>query len=122
MRYRRAGSEETAGPIVVESRVDIFESASGAGKDLDAYRDEIETLLADAPGAERVDDPELGDDALAITRTQDTALPVVFYNVIWREGNVTASLIAQGFQGKFSFDEALELARKQQRRIEEAAS
>src|SRR3954464_2516488 len=45
-RYNRPGSATTRGPLVVESRADVFKDAAGATKDLAAYR----AQFARAPG------------------------------------------------------------------------
>lgn len=120
-RFRRAGTARTEGPLVIESRVDVFESSDGAEQDFDAYEVEVADLLREASGAERVTDPDLGDEALAVATLQQAVTTVRFYNVIWRENNVTASVIVEGFEGNISLQDALELARKQQKRIESAA-
>jgi hypothetical protein len=120
-RFRRSGSSDTEGPLVIESRVDVFKSSDGAEKDFDAYTTELEALLKDSPAAKELDDPDVGDEAIGMTNVQAALEEVRFYNIVWRQSNVTASLIVQGFEGKLSLDDALALARKQQRRIEAAA-
>ena len=122
-RYKRSGTPETRGPLVVESRVDLFEDDGGAAEDLDAYQ----ASLADAEEGivpELVTPaPELGTEAVAVTQLQENALnDVRFFTITWRDENVTASVLVNGFDGKLSLDEALELARKQQRRIAAAAA
>lgn len=113
-RYRRPGSAETKGPLVIESRADVFESEGGASDELDAF---------DQAGFDAIDDPEVGDEARAWESSQAAAAGGVRYYVIaWREDNATASLLVSGFDGKLTFDEALELARKQAARMSRAAS
>lgn len=111
-RYRReAATPTTAGPLVVESRVDVFESDDGAEDELAAHRAEL-------VGQWRpLDNPELGEEALAATLTQGN---VLFYVVGWRFESATASINANGFE--LSLDDALALARTQQRRIEAEAA
>jgi hypothetical protein len=110
-RYRReAATPTTAGPLVVESRVDVFESDDGAQEELAAHRAEL------AGQWRPLEDPELGDAALAATLTQGS---VRFYVVGWRFENATASINANGFE--LSLEDALALAREQQRRIEAEA-
>jgi hypothetical protein len=121
-RFRRPGTPETDGPIVVESRVDVFESSEGAEEDFDAYGSELTTVLEEAAGARSVDDPAIGDEAAAITIVQAALEDVRFYNIVWRHANVTASLIVQGYDGRLALEDALALARKQQTRIEAAAT
>jgi hypothetical protein len=110
-RYRREGAgPRTAGPLVVESRADVFESEGGAEDELAAHRTDL------GEGWRPLDDPELGDEGLAATLTQGN---VRFYVVGWRFENATASINANGFE--LSLEDALGLARKQQRRIEAEA-
>jgi len=114
-RYNRSGTSETRGPLVVESRADLFESSDGA-------EDELEAAEADAgqtePGWEILERPQLGDDARAMTVVQGSGRTAVrHYLVIWREANVTASVLVNGFEGKTDLEDALALARKQARRI-----
>lgn len=110
-RYRREGATAaTKGLLVVESLADVFESESGAGDELTAYRSGI------AEGWRALEDPPLGDEALAATLTQGEAR---FYLVAWRTENATASINVNGFE--VTLEDALALARRQAMRIEAAA-
>jgi hypothetical protein len=112
-RYRRPGSPQTKGPLVIESRADLFESADGAAEELEAIEENDFAAL---------DDPELGDDARAFqSRQSATGEGVRNYLIAWREDNVTSLLLVSGFEGKITFENALELARKQARRTSRAA-
>jgi hypothetical protein len=114
-RYRRSGTPQTSGPLVVESRVDLFDSSEGADDDLEAYKLDQE----EAEGTRLLKVPKLGDEAFVVTLTQPGASSRVrFYLVAWREDDVAASLFVNGFDGKLTLEHALELARKQQRRIQ----
>jgi hypothetical protein len=115
-RYRRPGSPVTKGPLVVESRIDLFNGEDGAKSEFDAYREELEN---EAGGAGRwLDVPRLGDDALAASSgPSGVANSVRAFRLVWRDGNVTAAIAANGFQGRLRLADVLELARKQQRRI-----
>jgi hypothetical protein len=114
-RYRRAGTPQTGGPLVVESRVDLFDSSGGADDELEAHKLEQE----EAEGTRLLRAPVLGDEAFAATLTQPGASSRVrFYLVAWREDDVAASLSVNGFDRKLTLEHALELARKQQRRIQ----
>jgi hypothetical protein len=117
-RFRRAGTPETAGPLVVESRVDLFESPGGAREDFDAARTD---LGESGVGWKPIDEPGLGDESFAATFVQGGLGAVRHYLVFWRDENATALLNANGFDGKFALADVLELARKQQRRIARAA-
>ena len=111
-RYRRAGSPQTKGPLVVESRVDVFGDADGAAEELDAFRDEV------AAGTARVVDvPEIGDETVAVgQRVVSGDLETRFFAIMWREGRFAASITANGFRG-FALEDAVALARKQQARL-----
>jgi hypothetical protein len=111
-RYRRPGSPQTKGPLVVESRADLFESADGAAEELEAIE---ENNFAD------LDDPQLGDDARAFQSPRGPGQSVRYYLIAWREDNVTSLVLVSGFEGKITFENALELARKQARRTARAA-
>jgi len=117
-RYRRAGTATTPGLLVIESRADLFEGDDGASRDFDAYRRELEQAMQDTGG--RLLTPfELGSEAAGMTFREDR---VRFFRIVWRHANVTALLFVNGFNGKLERSQVLELARKQQRRLEAAAS
>lgn len=123
-RYRRPGSFDTRGPLVVESLVDLFDSSAGAAKDLAAYRADFSAAARGVGVTGRLlPPPALGDEAYAVTyRRRGATRDVRFVQVGWRTANVTASLTVNGFVGGLSTADVLALARKQQRRIERAAS
>jgi hypothetical protein len=116
-RYRRAGSAQTEGPLVVESRADVFGKASGADDDLAAYRDQF----AHAVGARIIAAPKLGDSAVAMTQLQAGSPGVRYYSIAWRDTNATGSIVASGFEGKLTLADAAALARKQEHRMAAAA-
>jgi hypothetical protein len=117
-RYRRSGTTETRGPLVVVSLVDLFESSAGAKDDLNAIRGELDA--GELPW-KSVEAPLLGDESLAASVEQGAAATrVAYFRIAWRRDNVTASLEVNGFHGKVVLADALELARKQARRIDEA--
>jgi hypothetical protein len=113
-RYRRPGSPRTVGALVVESRADVFEDDEGARSDFDAYREE---LAASEAGVE--EESGLGDEAIVATVLQGE---VRFYTVVWRHRNAVASINLNGFDRRLTRGDAVDLARKQQARIETAAS
>ena len=118
-RYHRSGTPQTAGPLVVESRVDLFESSSGAEDDLQAARDD---LSEDELEWQPIDEPGLGDESFAATVVQPgLGEGVRHYQVYWRADNVTAFVNVNGFEGRLALEEVLELARKQDARISQAA-
>lgn len=112
-RYRRTGSVTVAGPLVIESRADVFESNGGA-------RDELEAFAADPQGqAKEVD---LGDKGVLTTAVQPAfPRPLRIYVVAWRHDNAVAVVTVQGFRG-VSEQATLALARTQEQRIEAAAA
>jgi hypothetical protein len=111
-RYHRTTSVPK-GPLVVESRTDLFPSSGDAGKDLDAYRDEY----AGYPGSRVTGRPQVGDDAVAYTFGSGSDR---FAIVAWRFANATASVLVEGL----SLDVAVatKFARIQQRRLQRAAA
>jgi hypothetical protein len=122
-RYTRAGSPTTTGPLVVESRADVFQSEDGAERDLAAYRAQFERDIQEGGDSGRLlAAPLLGDEAVAMTLVEQAVDPVRFYAVAWRQGNVTASVAINGFDGKVSLEDAVRLARSQSARIADAAS
>jgi hypothetical protein len=119
-RYRRSGSARTEGPLVVESRADLFESSSGADDELEAAKEDLsEGELEWQP----IDEPGIGDESFAATLVQGGGTSEVrFYQVVWRHANVSASVNANGFEGQLALEDVLELARKQDRRIARMSS
>lgn len=116
-RYRRPAGRSTRGPLIVESRADAFGSAGGATRELDAYKREFAGPAETAAGR-LLQEPELGDDAFAATFRRGTPpFAVRFYLVAWRERNVTASVLAEGFERRIELADAVDLARKQEGRI-----
>jgi hypothetical protein len=118
-RYRRPGSRSTIGPLVIESRADLFEDAGGAKSD-------FELLAADpiqgAGAAEQHDAPSLGDEAVVASFLQgDEQTGVRYYVIAWRDDNAVASVSANGFARSFTLEQAVALARKQARRLARAA-
>jgi hypothetical protein len=116
-RYRRPGSAATAGPLVVESRVDSFESAGGAERELRAHRDELEEQVLHPSNLDLVEIKQLGDEAVALTQDADAPGTLVSHTVVWRFRNVSASVTANGFGGKLTLADVVALARAQQRRL-----
>jgi hypothetical protein len=113
-RYHRAGSASTRGPLVVESRVDVFGGSGDAKRDLALYLVDFSR----APGHSTVSEvPRIGDEAIAVTFTQPGQLTTRFYRIAWRDRNVTASVLVDGFDGKVSLTDAVSLAQKQERLI-----
>lgn len=119
-RYRRSGTAATQGPLVVESRADLFDGEDGAEDDFRALEDDLEAGRLLGSG-ERVDAPTLGDETVAATLRQGEGGAALRYFVVaWRQDAVTASVLVNGFDRGTKLSDVLELARKQQRRIEAA--
>jgi hypothetical protein len=123
-RYRRAGTPATKGPLVVESRADLFSSSSGAKRDLQAYEEEFRQMINSAPGLRRGSPSPagLGDGAVAMTIRQPGAAAVRFFRIAWRDHNATASVLVEGFEGKLAFGDAVALARRQEAHLRAAAA
>jgi hypothetical protein len=115
-RYRRPGSQTTRGPLVIESRADLFEDSDGARSDFEAAMQALET------SGRPFDLPDLGDESYGATAGDDTAGSVRFFTVVWRQRNVLATLSVNGFHGRLQAADVVELARKQQARIARAAN
>jgi hypothetical protein len=115
-RYHRSGTKTTRGPLVVESRVDVFKSDGGAKSDFDDYR----TMLVHQPGAapRPLAAPDVGDEAVETTFAQAGVLRVRFFRIAWRYRNATASVTVQGWDGRVTRADAERLAREQQARLQ----
>ena len=116
-RYRVPGDTAAGGVLVVESTVDLFESADGAAQDLAAHRTDLEAA-ASAGRGNIIESPPIGEETIATTSVQAAlAGDVRFYTIVWRYRNVTASVSLQGFEGEVTIEDAADLARKQQARL-----
>lgn len=116
----RSITPSTGGPIQIESRADVFEGDDGAEKDLAAYRSRFAQVVTDPDlFAEMLQLPPLGDEATGLTFRQSGAATtdLRYYTIAWRDGNVTAAIIVNGFNGRLFPADALALARKQAQRI-----
>jgi hypothetical protein len=110
-RFKRTGDATTRGPLVVESRLDLFAADDGAKKDYGAYLLQYHNAAGKALAS-------LGDEAHSFTFTTGSGqFEVRYYTVAWRERNATASVSVNGFNGKLTLADALELARAQERRM-----
>jgi hypothetical protein len=113
-RFKRSGASATEGPLVVESRLDLFKDAKGAGHDYIAYLAQYATWVAKPVG-------DLGGEARSFTSTTGSGqFKVRYYTVAWRERNATASVSANGFDGKIELDDVLRLARAQEQAMAKA--
>jgi hypothetical protein len=113
-RYNRPGSPSTRGPLVVESRADVFNDAAGATKDLAAYRRQF---AAQPGGPKPLRVTRLGQAATATVLDRSGRPAARFVSIAWRDGNVTASVTANGFAPGLRTSDVVALARAQQRRI-----
>jgi hypothetical protein len=116
-RYRRGGTPKTVGPLVIESRADLFKSSGGAKADLTDYE-----RVLDSEHAKRIDtSAKVGQATIAATIPGPAGvLRTVGYAVAWRDGNVSGSVTVNGFAQRVSLADALALARKQETRIARA--
>src|SRR5881397_3109484 len=112
-RLRRTDPGQTQGPLVIESRADLFKDSGGASSDLAAYR----VLFSKTSGTDlkAVGVSGLGDEAAGITFTQPGGRTLRYYRI------ATASILVEGFDGELSLNDAETVARKQQARMQGAA-
>jgi hypothetical protein len=116
-RYRQVDPAVVEGPLVVESSAALFDTVNDARVDLARARGGLQGL----GGADRVSLPSIGEESYAVTFEQPaTPRAVRFVVIAWRFGNATASLTVQGFD--VTPEDAVPLARAQQRHLEEAAA
>jgi hypothetical protein len=119
-RFRRSGFATTRGPLVIQSTIDLFRSSGGAKDDLDAYRDQFDDVAREAGGS-LLSAPTIGRESIVLRQRQPgTPRDVVFITIAWRDRNATASVLVEGFEGRITPDDALRIARRQERRIEAA--
>jgi|tagenome__1003787_1003787.scaffolds.fasta_scaffold20983544_6 hypothetical protein len=112
-RFKKGGS--TLGPLVVESRLDLFKANGGAHQDYLAY-------LSHYKDWESPEVTGLGDEAHAFTSTTGSGkFAVRYYAIAWRERNATASVSANGFDRKITLEQVLRLARAQEARMAKAS-
>ena len=109
VRYGRPGA-----PLSIESSTSVLESRAAAEERLEAER----AALDQKPDWDPIDEPGLGQESFAATVGQ---AGVRRYEVFWREHNAAASLKVEGFEGRLALSDVLALARKQERRIADAA-
>jgi hypothetical protein len=117
IRLRRTDSTTTSGPLVVESRADLFKTTDGARSDFSAYQSLLSKAGSDQKG---FDVRGLGQDSKGVTFTQAGGRTLRFFRIAWRDRNATASILVEGFDGDITEAEATALARKQEKRIEGA--
>ena len=124
-RFRRPGSQKTSGPLVIESRADLFESAGGAERR--AVNSEERGRKGDRSASQPLSLSRIRPsvtEAFAATILQKSGgggIPDVrFYLISWRHQNVVASIFVNGFERKLTLAQALDLARAQERRIARA--
>ena len=87
----------------------------GAEEDFEAARADLDEI----EGSWRpIDEPGLGDESFAATSVGGG---VRYFLVFWREDNATATLNVNGFDRKLALADVLELARKQEDRVDGAA-
>jgi len=116
IRLHPADSARTTGPLVVESRADLFKTLEGAKSDIAAYR----VLFSQLSGQHEIAVSGLGQDAVGVTFTQPGGRTLRFFRLAWRYQNATASITVEGFDGQVSQDDAFAFAHKQEKRIEGA--
>ena len=120
-RFQRGGTVKTKGPLVIESRADLFETTGDANKDFDLYKEALDELAFGAAGQTVEPAPKLGEEAHAVSFRQGLKPTAVrHYAIAWRQGNVTGYVLVNGFDGRLTLEDGVNLARKQEKRIERA--
>ncbi len=115
-RYRNVEPSDTEGPLVVESRVEVFAEEDEAGARLDPL------ISSTAPRGRSVAGPKIGERTTLRTFTQRaTPLDVRYFVIVWRHANTIASITVQGFDGRVHVGDAISLAQTQQRRMARAS-
>ena len=117
----RSLEREITGVFIVEAEAEVFDDALKARRAFGRLLltgDEREPFLTGLP-ATRFGVPGIGDIARGWTADFD---PLTVAAIAWRSGNVVAWVALQGPDPKEAAYTALSLARKQQKRIEQAAS
>jgi hypothetical protein len=102
--YRRPPGA-TSGPLIVQSQVDVFGDSGGAGRELAAERDRLGTRNAASV-------PPIGSDSVASKVEGAGKEGAVVYTIVWRERNVTSSLVVTGLRGKLHAPDVARLARR----------
>jgi hypothetical protein len=107
--YRRP-PQATTGPLIVQSAVDVFGDSKGADRELEAVRARLGT-------AHGIAGPRIGDESFA-TRLAGTGTPgALIFTLVWRQRNVTSSLVVTGLRGRLRLSEASALARRAAARV-----
>lgn len=118
IRFHPTASAATTGPLLVESRADLFKSASGAQSDFALYKS---ALLATNGGDQKeIVVTGLTQDSIGVTFTQPGGKTLRFYRIAWRDRNATASVTVEGFDGEITQDQAIAIAKKQEAHIKGA--
>jgi hypothetical protein len=102
--YRRAPGA-AAGPLIVQSQVDVFGDAKGAHRELEADRARLRA-------ARPIPVAQIGDESFAAAVEGTGAPGALIYTFVWRRQNVTSSLVVTGLRGKLRLSQAVPLARR----------
>jgi hypothetical protein len=120
-RYRRVRDVSAPGAYILDSRAEVFKGSDGASKSFDSVRSAIEKSPLLVPRHVEIFTPNVGAEAFGATVVQRPGRRAVrLVTIIWRNGNVKASLSANGFADQLSVDDVVALARAQDRHIRDA--
>jgi hypothetical protein len=103
--YRRPGGVAAPGPLIVQSRVEVFD---GRGSAEVAYSSAYHRISATRTVA------RLGDESGAAGQTSPGAQ---IYRIVWRRANVVAALVVTGLEHRLTLAQSARLAHAQDARI-----
>jgi hypothetical protein len=101
--YRRPPAV-TTGALIVQSAVDVFGDGKGAGRELTADQRRLAATAIPAPG--------VGEQSFAGKVVGAGKPAAVVYTLVWRQRNVTSSLVVTGLEGKLPLGQVVALARR----------
>lgn len=109
----RPGKVDVQGPLQVFSTASTYDNVGGAE---DAFAQGLKEVSS---AYKRVDSKGVGDESRMLTRVLDGPNgKLTQYAIVWRRGQVIATIAATSLQDTVSADDALAFAQKQEKRIE----
>jgi len=106
--YRRPPAA-TAGPLIVQSQVDVFGDSGGAAHELDADRARLGNPTVSLQG--------VGEESFVAKVEAPGPRGAVVFTVVWRDRNVASTLVVTGLKGKLRPGQVAALARTAAARV-----